>query len=419
MTFKKTVAGVIFSFFMVGTVATSAYESGYQEIYNQQEEQEKLVNTALQSEFISAQDKKQLEDNLSSFEKAEKNENKQALNKRLTAQKNELEVVEERLVVEEKKTAKEEYKALTKDIKALETKSKEAFVRLEDEEEVESLKEEIAQLSSVEEVKPVRDIAVTLPELSKELANNQAETIQVVDELKKESKEVEALAANQYVLADDKKALEDNIKASSSFFKDADNFEKLQSHRKEFKLVVEEVKQRIKETETDFKQFGPKTNELVKKVDDLLAKESLTADEKEALTKEAKKVKAALEKKGYQPGDLKQLNEQLSQTYQQYEKVSQERLEEARKKAEAAAKKQQQEEARLQQEAQAASSQQASNQSGVTDSSGWTHAPAGSKYLSKSGKTYNQVKNPGNFSLITEAEAANYSPGHGNGSAKQ
>lgn len=114
-------------------------------------------------------------------------------------------------------------------------------------------------------MKPVRDIAVTLPELSKELANNQAETIQVVDELKKESKEVEALAANQYVLADDKKALEDNIKASSSFFKDADNFEKLQSHRKEFKLVVEEVKQRIKETETDFKQFGPKTNELVKK----------------------------------------------------------------------------------------------------------------------------------------------------------
>lgn len=106
MTFKKTVAGVIFSFFMVGTVATSAYESGYQEIYNQQEEQEKLVNTALQSEFISVQDKKQLEDNLSSFEKAEKNENKQALNKRLTAQKNEFEVVEERLVVEEKRLLK-------------------------------------------------------------------------------------------------------------------------------------------------------------------------------------------------------------------------------------------------------------------------------------------------------------------------
>jgi hypothetical protein len=50
----------------------------------------------------------------------------------------------------------------------------------------------------------------------------------------------------------------------------------------------------------------------------------------------------------------------------------------------------------------------------------WHQAPAGYKYLKvESGKTYGQVKNPGNFSLITEAEAANYSPGHGNGSAKQ
>lgn len=52
---------------------------------------------------------------------------------------------------------------------------------------------------------------------------------------------------------------------------------------------------------------------------------------------------------------------------------------------------------------------------------GWTQAPAGQKYLKdSSGCYYGQVKNPDNFSLISEADAyANYRPGHGNGSAKQ
>ncbi|QBO37145.1 hypothetical protein EQG49_12115 [Periweissella cryptocerci] len=63
----------------------------------------------------------------------------------------------------------------------------------------------------------------------------------------------------------------------------------------------------------------------------------------------------------------------------------------------------------------------ASSTSSTVTSDGWHQAPAGYKYLkSASGCYYGQVKNPGNFSLISADEAyASYRPGHGNGSAKQ
>jgi hypothetical protein len=128
----------------------------------------------------------------------------------------------------------------------------------------------------------------------------------------------------------------------------------------------------------------------------------------------------ALGLKDYEPGDLATNFQSLKMDYDSSLSTSNQRV--------AAAKKAEQEKAAQEKAAQEKAAAEAAQQQAAASASpasstvvgGWYQAPAGYKYLKgDSGKTYGQVKNPGNFSLITDSEAAAYTPGHGNGSAKQ
>ena len=91
----------------------------------------------------------------------------------------------------------------------------------------------------------------------------------------------------------------------------------------------------------------------------------------------------------------------------------------AKQKAEADAAAKAAADAQAAQAAQAA--QNDSADVGSTTSDGWVAAPAGQVYCkAESMRYYAYVKNPGNFMLMSigDAQAAGYTPGHGNGSAK-
>lgn len=153
---------------------------------------------------------------------------------------------------------------------------------------------------------------------------------------------------------------------------------------------------------------------------ELLAKGDLNSDERAELNGIRTGLNEALSLKNYQTGDLSSSYTTLKISYDSSYRLSNERKEQTKRLAQEAARKKAEEEKAAQKQTQANTLLNNKTPAPIPNSGGWNQAPAGYKFLKvESGKTYGQVKNPDNFRLITEAEAAKYTPGHVNGSAKQ
>lgn len=410
MSLKKNVLGIVSSFLVVGTVATSTYEASYQKLYEEQEKQEVQIKKAMDSEFITSSDKEKLDGQLIAFDQAKSSEVKAKLSERIKNNQDSLKIINQLINQREATTAASEIEKLHEQLKDLSLKGDEPFVLKSDKLLVSDLKKELQAIDASIKVKPIRELSRDVDELSIQLINNQAQTKSDVEELKKYNKKLDDLSKHEYFLESDKKAISELQKENETHFKDVDEMSILETQHKESEQLFVAISEKIKVTENDFIEHGPKVKELISLSSKLLSEGQLDDSERTQLENYNHKIKEIMEKKGYTPGDLKNHYDKIQPDYQTILENSQKRIAEAERKAAEEAKKQQ-EEARRQE-------QQAASQSTVVG--GWHQAPAGKKYLKvESGKTYGQVKNPGNFSLITIEEAANYSPGHGNGSAKQ
>lgn len=193
------------------------------------------------------------------------------------------------------------------------------------------------------------------------------------------------------------------------------------------------LQSRATATEQDFKENEKIARELIKATNELLAKGDLNSDEKIELNQVRTALSDSLSLKNYRPGDLSNSYTTLKTNYDSSFKVSNERQAKAKQlAAEAAARKKAAELKAVKEAQEKAERQKAERQkeaqaqtvvntpsnndtpTAIPTSGGWHQAPSGYKFLKvESGKTYGQVKNPDNFSLITVAQAANYTPGHG------
>lgn len=431
MKLKQTVLGIVLAFTTVGFVATGAQESDYQKIYEQHERQEVNIKKAINSEFISKEDKLKLENDLLTFDKAKNLEVKNTLLAIIETETKNLKDVESNLAIEETKVAVSEQLDLNKTLVDLENKSKEAYVLEVDSNEVTNLSKELNELGTSKKVEPIRTIAIKVDSLSKQITENQNETIQLVDELREFNKQAESINNEKYLLASDKKLLEQDSKENSQFFEDASNLDVVEERQNDSKKLLTEISKRIEKTNQDFKENEDKSKELITSINNLLTNGNLTSEETTKLKNQITSVQKLLELTDYKPGSLANNYSPMKADYDSYLINSEKRIEEAKKKVEEEARElaKLQEETRKKEEADAlkqaeiVEQQTATNNNDVSTPNvvgGWHQAPEGYKFLKvESGKTYGQVKNPNNFSLITIAEAANYSPGHGNGSAKQ
>ena len=438
MSFKGKIVGVVLSFLTVGTIATATDQGAYQEIYDEHHKQTEKIESALNSEFIGDSDSNKLEEKLEQFDEVKETSSRNELRELLRSEKQTLKEVEKNLVSKEKSVAKDEWSTLEKEFATLELKSQEKFVLKADIEEVTDLKEDVSQLKTSSIVFPIREASQKVADLSQKVKKNQEQVLSNVDELKKINESSQLLAKEKYVTKEEVTTLEQDRKNNDAFIKEADDLDAIQDRVLASSELVLEIEAKQKETAEDFKNHQEKTESLIKEMEKLLANGTITSEEKEELTAINKKMSNSLQRKDYLPGDLERNIEEYQPVYDEIKASSDAKIAEAKKKAEEKAKREAEErqkaeeqarieEEKRQQAAVAEAQRQAESntamnqgQGEATYSGGWYQAPAGYKYLkSESGKTYGQVKNPGNFSLITESEAANYSPGHGNGSAKQ
>lgn len=415
MKLRQTLLGIVLSFSTVGIIATSADSQAYQEVFDQQKKQEVKVKTALDSEFISTKDQATLKQDLKSFEKAKSKETRKELTKRIEQEDAVLKTVQTNLVVEESKVAQKEHTDLSEDVAKLSKKAKEPFILNADKEKLKDFETKLSDLESSKKVKPVRQTAKQVQALSLTIHSNQKEAKGISADLKNLNKQSDELSKKKFLLEADEKELEKDRKENSQFFKHAESLEKIQKRKSESAELVSSISTKREKTETDFKDNETKTRELVTSIDKLIGEGKLTSKEKENLTSHLDKMNQSLALKNYNPGDLGEHYDSHKNDYDEYLKNSDKKIAEEKARAEKEAAEQAK---RAEEEARQAT-ENAQKESSVT-SDGWHQAPAGQKYLKRSsGLTYGQVKNPGNFSLITDSEAANYRPGHGNGSAKQ
>lgn len=68
MNLKKELLGIVLAFSTVGVIATGADANAYDTVYKQQEKQEKMINNAIESEFISQEDQALLSERLEYFD---------------------------------------------------------------------------------------------------------------------------------------------------------------------------------------------------------------------------------------------------------------------------------------------------------------------------------------------------------------
>ena len=413
MRIKQTLLGIVLAFTTAGAVATSVTSESYQKIYDKQNEQATLIKKAQDSEFISTGDKDKLAADLQSFKEAKETKTKDKLEDIIDQEQATLSEVQKNLEVKEAKVAKDELKTLQKTSSDLEKKSKEAFVLDKDTKDAEKITSEVSKITATDKVKPIREVSKKSDKLVTRLSENQTTTKKISDDLKEVNKRSEDLGKKKYLNDEDKKSLEKDSKDNSQFFKDADNLEKIEQRQTDSKELVTKLESKQKNTETDFKDNESKTRELLTSSEKLLAEGSLNKEETDKLKGQVSVMKSSLDLKEYQPGDLGSKYTTQKSDHDTIKTASDGRIAEAKKKAEAEAREQARKDAEAQKKAEEASA-------GPTLVGEWYQAPPGKKFLkAASGKTYGQVKNPGNFSLITTEEAANYSPGHGNGSAKQ
>ncbi|PAB01836.1 hypothetical protein [Enterococcus canintestini] len=434
MKLRRDILGVVLAFMSAGFVATGLNADAYQAVYDTQVKQEQKVQQAINSEFITSQDKKDLQQTVTNFTKIKNRENRSGLKEKINQQEKLLHKVNLRLVKKEAKVAAQEYQLVTADLTELNEKSQEPFITADDEAKVTALTNELAEITSPQKVKPVRTLASKTEKLATEMKANQAEMLEFVANLKEDNKIASDLQKHKFLTKNDKTELANLQKENEKYFLDADDLLVLKSHYDSSKSKVTTLKSRATATEQDFKENEKVVRELIKATNELLSKGDLNSDEKTELKQIRSVLNDALGLKNYQPGDLANNYTTLKTSYDNSYKVSSERQEKAKrlaaeaaarkKAAELKAAKEAQEKAERQKEAQAqtVANTPSNNETPtpIQTSAGWYQAPNGYKFLKvESGKTYGQVKNPGNFSLITVAQAANYTPGHGNGSAKQ
>ncbi|MEG0551309.1 MAG: hypothetical protein RR554_09100 [Vagococcus sp.] len=415
MKLRQTLLGIALSFSTIGVIATSVDNQAYQEIYDQQKQQEVKVKQALDSEFISTKDEETLENMLVSFDKAKNKDNRESLNGIISQEKKVLDKVETNLVSEESNVAKEEHATLSGDVKKLIKKLDEPFILKADKQEAKELETQLTKVKEAKKVKPVREVADAAKTLSLKIHGNQKEAKELSLALKTINEESAKLSEKKYVFESDKKSLEKDRKENTQFFKDADDLAVIKKRKSDSDSLLSSVSDKRDKTETDFKDNEEKSRDLATSIEKLVADGKLTTEEKTGLTNHLNQLNDSLALKEYQPGDLKTNYDGQKSDYDSFLKNSNKKIAEEKAQAEKEAKEQAQ---KAQEEARRAAEN--SQKESSVSSDGWHQAPAGYKYLKvTSGLTYGQVKIPGNFSLISEAEASNYRPGHGNGSAKQ
>lgn len=419
MKLRRELLGIILAFSATGIVATTTNAQAYQTTYEQQNKQEVKIKKLLDSEFISEADQKQLKQEMATIDKAEKSATRRTLRAKIDQEKKYIAAAQKNIVANEAQAAQDELAQLTNDLKVIETKSQEAFILDDDVQQVEELKEELTALTSSKKVQPIRELATEVDELATEMEDNQSQLIALSKDLKKLNQTSEELTKKDYLTSEDKKLLEKDQKENAKYFDDAVELAAIESRKSDSQDLVDLLQSKQEESEKDFKENKKDATKIIQSTKTLLSSGNLTSEEKDELNKASKTLNASLALKDYEPGDLAADYQALQEKYDDYSNNSKQRIAEAKKKAEQAEK------AAAEKAAEAAKQQasQANNSSAAgepTLSGGWYQAPDGYKFLKvSSGKTYGQVKNPNNFSLITVAEAANYSPGHGNGSAKQ
>ncbi|WP_122646383.1 hypothetical protein [Enterococcus mediterraneensis] len=419
MKLRRELLGIILAFSATGIVATTTNAQAYQTTYEQQNKQEVKIKKLLDSEFISEADQKQLKQEMATIDKAEKSATRRTLRAKIDQEKKYIAAAQKNIVANEAQAAQDELAQLTNDLKVIETKSQEAFILDDDVQQVEELKEELTALTSSKKVQPIRELATEVDELATEMEDNQSQLIALSKDLKKLNQTSEELTKKDYLTSEDKKLLEKDQKENAKYFDDAVELAAIESRKSDSQDLVDLLQSKQEESEKDFKENKKDATKIIQSTKTLLSSGNLTSEEKDELNKASKTLNASLALKDYEPGDLAADYQALQEKYDDYSDNSKQRIAEAKKKAEQAEK------AAAEKAAEAAKQQasQANNSSTAgkpTLSGGWYQAPDGYKFLKvSSGKTYGQVKNPNNFSLITVAEAANYSPGHGNGSAKQ
>lgn len=428
MKLRRELLGIILAFTAAGTIATNADSTAYQEIYAQQDKQEKQIHVALESEFISQKDTALLEKSMQQIEEAEQKATKRSLKAMLEQEEQDLADVQKRLADKEEKVAATEYKQLAKELEALAEKRQEPFIVKEDTEQLAVFQESLTDLEDAQKVDAIRTLASEIDALAKAMDDNQKKLVALTNTLKEANTTNEALTKAKYLSTSDKDELKTDREENTKYLKDADNLEQVTTRKTESVALIDRLEKKNKDSEQDFKDNEKSAKELVQATNTLLSEGDLTSDEEKELKSTSETLNKSLKLEVYVPGDLAKHSTSLQTIYDEYLENSDKRIAEAKKKAEQEAAEKaarEKEEAAKQQalaeeQARNSASNAASSSSAPTLVGEWYQAPAGYKFLKvESGKTYGQVKNPGNFSLITEAEAANYSPGHGNGSAKQ
>lgn len=427
MKLRKELLGIVLAFSMTGIIATSVNANAYQDVYDQQEKQEQKINILLQSAFISEEEQSTLEHELTSFDQVKDSENRQGLLDLIAQSEVALAKVEKSVSSAEANAVKTELSQVETQLDALAKKSDEAFITKDDQTQINEITEKYQTVFGTSEITPVRSLANEVTTLAKAVESHQKELISLVDKLKEDNQATDTLLKKDYLSESDKKDLTQNKADNQTFFEDADEKQAVEARQSTSAKLIENISQRQEATAKEFKDYESKAKSLIKETTTLLDDGDLSKDETKELTTAKTTLEETLALKDYKPGNLKDDFSVLDSQYDSAKTNSDKRIADKKKEAEAAAKaereKQAKEQAAAAEQAKAEEASQASaNQATPSPSlvGEWYQAPAGYKFLKvESGKTYGQVKIPSNFSLITVSEAQNYSPGHGNGSAKQ
>ena len=418
MNLKKELLGIVLAFSTVGVIATGADANAYDTVYKQHEKQEKMINNAIESEFISQEDQALLSERLEYFDQEKTKKTRRQLKGIIKKDSHHLEKIEDRLLEKEKRVARAEFKQLKKTSDLLEKKGQEDFVVALDRGHIKEAIEEVDRLSDSSKVGPIRDLSKEINHLNQTVKLNQEAMVELVKDLEKSNNTSEELLKNKFVSEEEKSKLKADQKTNQELLKNLNSVDDTRDKREETYQLIETIQKKKELATEDFKGYEKKTKELATSMDTLLSDGLLTDEETKTLKTNHQKINEKLKLKGYDPGDLGENYHQWDESYTNALKSSDAKKEEKRKQEEAKKEQQRAEEARIAKEQ---AEEVARNTPGEPQLVGsWYQAPHGFKFIKwESGKTYGQVKNPGNFGLITVAEASNYSPGHGNGSAKQ
>lgn len=428
MKLRKELLGIVLAFSMTGIIATSVNANAYQDVYDEQEKQEQKINKLLQSVFISEDEQSTLEHELTSFDQMKDRENRQGLLDLIAQSEATLAKVEKNVSSAEANAVKTELSQIKTQLDALAKKSDEAFITKGDQTQINEITEKYQTVFGTSEITPVMSLANEVTTLAKAVERHQKELISLVDKLKEDNKATDTLLKKDYLSERDKKDLTQNKAVNQTFFEDADEKTAVEERQSDSAKLIENIRQKQEATAKEFKDYEFKAKSLIKETTLLLDDGDLTKDETKELTTAKTTLEDSLALKDYSPGTLKDDFAALDSQYDSAKTSSDKRIADKKKEAEAAAKAEREKQAKEQAEAaEQAKANEEANQANANQATPspslvgeWYQAPAGYKFLKvESGKTYGQVKIPENFTLITDSEAQSYSPGHGNGYAKQ